>query len=121
MTMTKESVMKKLSYKGFTLREVMAPDRKTVLSIVIEHRGEPVGTIHDDSVYIAQYYPSLNPDGTSSFYADAKKTIIMFSHPVSELDDAIRWLTESPDRIDTEKRQKRIDTIRRYYKERRHQ
>lgn len=111
--MTAEEVGKKLTDDGFTLRRIDVAGYT-----IVEHRGEPVGMIYDNYVSIAQYYPSLNPDGVSTYYADAKKTIIMFSHPMSEVDMAIQWLLESPDRIDTEKRKKRIDTIHRYFDER---
>lgn len=109
--MTPEEVRKRLADNGFTFVDVAGYS-------IVQHRGEAVGMIYSDSVYLAQYYPSLNPDGVSTFYADAKKTILMFSHPLSELDMAIQWLLESPDRIDTEKRKKRIDTIHRYFDER---
>lgn len=115
MGMTRDEVIEKLTDSGFSIIEKSSTYKYTV----VEHRGEPVGSIYDDSVYLAQYYPSLNPDGVSTFYADAKKTIIMFSHQISELENAIQWLLDSPNRIDIEKRQRRIDTIHRYFDERR--
>lgn len=111
MGMTAEEVRKKLEENGFTFVDLAA-------YTVIEHRGEPVGSLYSDSVYLAQYYPSLNPDGVSTYYADAKKTIIMYSHSITELESAISWLLESPKRIETEKRKNRIDTIHRYFNER---
>ena len=111
--MTAEEVGKKLTDKGFVLRHIDVAGYT-----IVEHRGEPVGMLYDTYVSIAQYYPSLNPDGVSTYYADAKKTIIMYSHPMSEVDMAIQWLLESPNRIDTEKRKKRIDIIHRYFDER---
>ena len=109
--MKAEEVRKRLADNGFTFTDVAGYS-------IVQHRGEAVGMIYSDSVYLAQYYPSLNPDGVSTYYADAKKTIIMFSHPMSEVDMAIQWLLESPNRIDSDKRKKRIDTIHRYFNER---
>lgn len=112
--MARDEAIQKLTDKGFTLTEA-----ETGLFTRIEHRGETVGSLDSDSVRIAKHYPSLNPDGVSTYYADAKKTIVMYSQPMSDLDMAIQWLLESPERIDTEKRKKRIDAIRRYFDERR--
>ena len=112
--MTRDDVIQKLTDEGFVLRYVDVAGYT-----IVEHRGEPVGMLYDTHVCIAKYYPSLNPDGVSTYYADAKKTIIMYSHSMSEVDMAIQWLLESPNRIDTEKRKKRIDTIRRYFDDRR--
>lgn len=112
--MTAEEVWKKLTDKGFTLRRI------DVLGYtIVEHRGEQVACIYDNYVCIAKHYPSINSDGISTSYADADKFVIMFSHPISEVDTAIQWLLESPERIDRVKRKNRIDAIRRYFDERR--
>ncbi len=113
--MTREQVEKRLRDRGFILRVSSDASQSTT----VMHRGEPVGDVYDNYVCIAKYYPSLNPDGVSTLYADAEKAVIMFSHPMSEVDLAISWLLESPSRIDTEKRKKRIDTIHRYFDVRR--
>lgn len=112
--MTRDDVIQKLTDEGFTVKRSEITDKD-----IVEHRGEAVACIYDTHVCIAKYYPSLNPDGVSTHYSCADKFVIMYSHPISEVDMAIQWLLESPDRIDTEKRKKRIDAIRRYFDERR--
>ncbi len=91
------------------MREVKSPDY-----IVIEHNGEAVGAIYDDSVYVAQNYPSLNI-GQSKSYANTKKTIVMFTRPISMLEDAIGFLFDSPKRIDREMRDNRIENMKKYF------
>lgn len=110
--MTRDYVCDKFISRGFNLREVKSPDYT-----VIEHNGEPVGCIYDDSVYVAQNYPSLN-HGTSQEYADTPKTIVMFTHPIKMVEQAIDFLLDSPSRIDKETREKRIKNIRKYFQER---
>ena len=119
--MTLEEVEKKLIDKGFTVKrtEIKITD-EDIVEHRVEHRGETVGVLYDTYVCIAKYYPSLNPNGVSTHYTDADKFVIMLSHPISEIDTAIQWLLESPERIDRVKRKNRIDAIRRYFDERRH-
>lgn len=112
--MTRDDVIQRLTDKGFTVKRTEIADED-----IVEHRGETVACIYDTYVCIAKYYPSLNPDGVSTHYSDADKFVIMLSHPISEIDTAIAWLTESPERIDRVKRKKRIDAIRRYFDDRR--
>lgn len=112
--MTRDEVIEKLTDAGFTVKSTDITDEDIVI-----HRGGQVACIYDTYVCIANYYPSLNPDGKSASYADADKAVIMFSHPIEEVDTAIHWLLDSPDKIDREKRQKRIESIRRYFDERR--
>lgn len=107
--MTRDEVRDMFIRRGFNLREVRSPDYT-----VVEHNGEPVGCIYDDSVYVAQNYPYLNP-GTSQAYADTPKTIIMFTSPIKMLEDAIGFLLDSPSRIDKEIRDKRIENVRKYF------
>ena len=45
--MVKEEVRDLFIRKGFNLREVKSPDYT-----VVEHKGETVGCIYDDSVYV---------------------------------------------------------------------
>lgn len=111
--MTRDDVIQKLTDEGFTVKRSEIADED-----IVEHRGEQVACIYDNYVSIAKHYPSLNPDGVSTSYADADKFVIMLSHPISEVDTAIQWLLESPERIDRVKRKKRIDAIRRYFDER---
>ena len=94
--MTRDEVRDMLIRRGFNLREVRSPDYT-----VVEHNGEPVGCIYDDSVYVAQNYPSLNM-GESKSYTNTKKTIIMFTSPIKMLEDAIGFLFDSPSMIDKE-------------------
>ncbi len=110
--MTKDEVRDMFISRGFNVREVRSPDYT-----VIEHNGEPVGCIYDDSVYVAQNYPSLNP-GTSQAYADTPKTIIMFTMAAGMVEQAIDFLLDSPSRIDKETREKRIKEIRKYFDDR---
>lgn len=98
--------------RGFNVREVRSPDYT-----VVEHNGEPVGCIYDDSVYVASNYPSLNIDKPQT-YADTNKTIIMFTKPIKTLEDAIGFLFDSPRRIDKEMRDKRIANVRKYFDDR---
>lgn len=107
--MTREKVRDLFIRKGFDLREVKSPDYT-----VVEHKGETVGVIYDDSVYVASNYPSLNP-GTSKAYADTPKTILMFTRPMTEVEKAIGFLLDSPKRIDRETRDKRVENIRKYF------
>lgn len=107
--MTKEEVRHILLSNGLSLREVKSPDYT-----VIEHNGEAVGAIYDNSVYIAQNYPSLNI-GQSKSYANTKKTIVMFTRPTSMLEDALGFLFDSPKRIDREMRDSRIVNMKRYF------
>lgn len=85
--MTRDEVIDMLTDKGFTVKRTEITDEDIVI-----HRGEQVACIYDNYVSIAKHYPSLNPDGVSTSYADADKFVIMFSHPISEVDTAIQWL-----------------------------
>lgn len=109
--MTREEVRDLFIRKGFNLREVKSPDYT-----VVEHNGETVGCIYDDSVYVASNYPSLN-SGTSQAYSDTPKTIIMFTRPMTEVEKAIGFLFDSPSRIDSEMREKRKENIRKYFED----
>ena len=110
--LTKEKVRDLFISKGFTLREVRSPDYT-----VVEHKGETVGCIYDDSVYIAQNYPSLNPNEYRS-YANTKKTIVMFTMPMIEVEKGIGFLLDSPSRMDRETREKRVENVRKYFDKR---
>lgn len=110
--MTREEVRDLFIRKGFNLREVKSPDYT-----VVEHKGETVGCIYDDSVYVVQNYPSLNSNEYRS-YANTKKTIVMFTMPMSEVEKAIGFLLDSPSRIDRETRDKRVKNVRKYFRDR---
>lgn len=110
--LTRDKVRDMFIRRGFNVREVRSPDYT-----VIEHNGEPVGCIYDDSVYVAQNYPSLNP-GTSQEYAYTPKTIIMFTMAAGMVEQAIDFLLDSPSRIDKEMRDKRKANIRKYFDDR---
>lgn len=109
--MVKEEVRDLFISKGFSLREVKSPDYT-----VVEHKGETVGCIYDDSVYVVQNYPSLNSNEYRS-YANTKKTIVMFTMPMTEVEKAIGFLLDSPSRLDRETREKRIADVRKYFKD----
>lgn len=109
--MTREEVRDLFIRKGFNLREVRSPDYT-----VVEHRGETVGCIYDDSVYVAQNYPSLDSNEYRS-YENTKKTIVMFTLPMTELEKAIGFLLDSPRRLDRETRDKRVENIRKYFQD----
>jgi hypothetical protein len=110
--MVRDEVRDLFIRKGFNLREVKSPDYT-----VVEHKGETVGCIYDDSVYVAQNYPSLNSNGDRS-YANTKKTIVMFTLPMTEVEQAIEFLLDSPSRIDRETREQRAENVRKYFKDR---
>jgi hypothetical protein len=110
--MTREEVRDLFIRKRFNLREVKSPDYT-----VVEHKDEVVGFIYDDSVYVAENYPSLNPPDSQS-YANTKRTIVMFTSPVKTLEDAIEFLLDSPSRIDRETREQRAENVRKYFKDR---
>lgn len=109
--MTRDEVRDMFIRRGFNLREVRSPDYT-----VVEHKGETVGVIYDDEVYIAENYPSLT-SGASQAYADTPKTILMFTRPMTELEKAIEFLLDSPRRIDRETREKRVENVRKYFKD----
>lgn len=111
--MTEEEVRDMFIHRGFNLREVRSPDYT-----VVEHKGETVGCIYDDSVYVAQNYPSLNSNEYRS-YANTKKTIVMFTMPMTELEKAIGFLLDSPSRLDRETRDKKAENVRKYFKNKR--
>lgn len=110
--LTKEKVRDLFIRRGFNLREVKSPDYT-----VVEHKGETVGCIYDDSVYVAQNYPSLNSNEYRS-YANTKKTIVMFTMPMTEVEKAIGFLLDSPSRIDRETREERVENVRKYFEDR---
>lgn len=110
--MVREDVRDLFIRRGFNLREVKSPDYT-----VVERNGETVGVIYDDEVYIADNYPSLTP-GQSQAYADTPKTIVMFTKPISEVEKAIDFLLDSPNRIDRETRDVRVAKIREYFNRR---
>lgn len=97
--------------RGFNLREVRSP-----YYTVVEHNGESVGCIYDDSVYVAQNYPSLNM-GESRSYTDTMKTIVMFTSPIKMLENAIAFLLDSPRRIDKELRDNRVENVKKYFED----
>lgn len=107
--MTREEVRDLFIRRGFNLREVRSPDYT-----VVEHKGETVGVIYDEEVYVVQNYPSLNSNQYRS-YANTKKTIISFTKPISEVEKAIGFLLDSPSRIDRETRDKRVENVRKYF------
>ena len=109
--MTREEVRDLLIRKGFNLREVMSPDYT-----VVEHKGEVVGFIYDDSVYVAKNYPSLNMGEKS--YLNTERTDVMFTSPIETLEDAIDFLLDSPRRLDREMRDKRVENVRKYFQDR---
>ena len=109
---TKENVCDLFIRRGFNLREVRSPDYT-----VVEHKGETVGCIYDEEVYIARNYPSLNP-GQSQAYADTPKTTIPFISAMGKLEEAIDFLLDSPSRIDRETRDKKVENVRKYFDKR---
>lgn len=110
--MVREEVRDLFIRRGFNLREVRSPDYT-----VVEHKGEVVGCIYDDSVYVVQNYPSLNSNEYRS-YANTKKTIVMFTMPMTEVEKAIGFLLDSPSRIDRETREERVENVRKYFEDR---
>ena len=110
--MVKEDVRDVFIRRGFNLREVKSPDYT-----VVEHKGEVVGCIYDEEVYIARNYPSLNP-GQSQAYADTPKTTIPFISAMGKLEEAIDFLFDSPRRIDRATREKRVENVRKYFDKR---
>lgn len=110
--LTKEKVRDVFIRRGFNLREVKSPDYT-----VVEHKGETVGCIYDEEVYVVQNYPSLNP-GQSQAYADTPKNIISFISAMGKLEEAIDFLLDSPSRIDRETRDKRVENVRKYFDKR---
>lgn len=110
--MVREEVRDLFIRRGFNLREVKSPDYT-----VVEHKGETVGCIYDDSVYIVQNYPSLNP-GQSQAYADTPKTTIQFISAMGKLEEAIDFLLDSPSRMDREAREERVENVRKYFQDR---
>ena len=107
--MVREEVRDLFIRRGFNLREVKSPDYT-----VVEHKGETVGCIYDDSVYVVQNYPSLNSNEYRS-YANTKKTIVMFTMPMTEVEKAIGFLLDSPSRIDRETRDEKVKEVRKYF------
>ena len=107
--LTKEKVRDVFIRRGFNLREVKSPDYT-----VVEHKGETVGCIYDDSVYVVQNYPSLNSNEYRS-YANTKKTTILFISAMGKLEEAIDFLLHSPSRIDRETRDERVENVRKYF------
>ena len=107
--LTKEKVRDVFIRRGFNLREVKSPDYT-----VVEHKGETVGCIYDDSVYVVQNYPSLNSNEYRS-YANTKKTTILFISAMGKLEEAIDFLLDSPSRIDRETRDERVENVRKYF------
>jgi hypothetical protein len=110
--MVKEEVRDVFIRRGFNLREVKSPDYT-----VVEHKGETVGCIYDDSVYVAENYPSLNPPDSQS-YANTKRTIVSFKKPLKMVEDAIEFLLDSPSRIDRETRDEKVENVRKYFEKR---
>lgn len=110
--MKKEEVRDLFILRGFNLREVRSPDYT-----VVEHKGETVGCIYDDSVYIAQNYPSLNSNEYRS-YANTKKTILMFTMSMTDVEKAIEFLLDSPSRLDRERREEKVKAVRKYFDKR---
>ena len=110
--MVKSEVCDLFIRRGFQLREVKSPDYT-----VAEHRGEVVGCIYDDSVYVTQNYPSLNSNGYRS-YSNTPKTIVMFTRPMTEVEKAIEFLLDSPSRIDKQERDVKLSNVRKYFQER---
>ena len=108
-SMVRKDVRDVFIRRGFNLREVRSPDYT-----VVEHKGETVGCIYDEEVYIARNYPSLNP-GQSHDYADTPKTIIRFISAKRMLEQAIDFLLDSPSRIDRETRDERVENVRKYF------
>lgn len=98
--------------RGFNLREVKSPDYT-----VVEHKGEVVGCIYDEEVYVVQNYPSLNPSRWRT-YANTQKTTITFTSPIKMLEEAIDFLFDSPRRIDRETREERVENVRKYFQDR---
>lgn len=109
--MVKSEVCDLFIRKGFQLREVKSLDYT-----VAEHKGEVVACIYDDSVYVTQNYPSLNSNGYRS-YSNTKKTIVMYTRPMSEVEKAIGFLLDSPKRMDKELRDVKLFNIRKYFDE----
>lgn len=109
--MVREEVRDLFIRRGFNLREVKSPDYT-----VVEHKGEAVAFIYDDSVYVANNYPSLNIGEKS--YANTERTVVMFTSPIKMLEEAIDFLLDSPRRIDREMRDERLKNVRKYFKDR---
>lgn len=109
--MTRKEVRDLLIRKGFNLREVMSQEYT-----VVEHKGEVVGFIYDYSVYVAKNYPSLNIGEKS--YPNTERTVVSFTSPIKMLEEAIDFLFDSPRRLDREMRDKRIENVRKYFKDR---
>ena len=110
--LTREKVRDVFIRRGFNLREVRSPDYT-----VVEHKGETVGIIYDEEVYIARNYPSLNL-GQSQAYADTPKTTITFISAMGMLEQAIDFLLDSPSRMDRETREKKVKAVRKYFQDR---
>lgn len=110
--MTREEVRDLFIRRGFNLREVKSPDYT-----VVEHKGETVGCIYDDSVYVVQNYPSLNPSRWRT-YANTQKTTITFISPMGLLEEAIDFLLDSPSRMDQEARDEKVENVRKYFDKR---
>ena len=110
--MVKEEVRDLFIRRGFNLREVRSPDYT-----VVERNDETVGCIYDDSVYVANNYPSLNPSRWRT-YANTQKTTITFISPMRLLEEAIDFLLDSPNRIDRETRDERVENVRKYFQDR---
>ena len=109
--MTRTEIYDMLIRRGFKLRDVRAEDFEYT---AIDHNGEQVGAIWEDSVNIAKNYPSLSPSRFGS-YANTDQQSILFMSPMKMLEDAIDFLFDSPRRIDREMREKRIENVRKYF------
>jgi hypothetical protein len=110
--MVRDEVRDLFIRKGFNLREVKSPDYT-----VVERNDETVGVIYDEEVYIADNYPSLNT-GQWKGYADTPKTILSFTKPLFEVEQAIEFLLDSPSRIDRETRDEKVENVRKYFNKR---
>ena len=110
---TQEKVAFILQKHGFSFKAVKSPDY-----FVLYHRGEVVGTLYDNDLYLAKQYPSLNVEG--NYYADAPKDKIEFNiaseHRIIQ---AIEYLFDSPRRVPEERRQQRVENLRKYFSKKR--
>jgi hypothetical protein len=97
--------------RGFHLRDVRAEDFEYT---AIDHNGEQVGAIWEDSVNIAHNYPSINPSQPRT-YANTDQQSILFMSPMKMLEDAIEFLLDSPSRLDREMRDQRVENVRKYF------
>lgn len=110
--MRREEIRDLFIRNGFNLREVRSPDYT-----VVERNGETVGCIYEDSVNVAHNYPSLNPNARWRTYANTQKTVVLFMSPMKMLEDAIEFLLDSPNRMDREMRDQRVENVRKYFED----